>query len=154
MVGRIILIITVLGVLSGCARISASPFNPFNWFGRGEEVETLTAGDLRPADPRPLVDQVTDLVIERVPGGAIVRARGLPPTQGYFDGALVSETRTASEDGVLTFAFRIVPPPSPQRVSTPQSREVLVGLFLSDQTLEGVRQIRVEAARNARVARR
>lgn len=153
MIGRLILILTLVGMLAGCASIAESRFNPFNWFGRGQEAETLAPGE-RPADPRPLVDQVTELVVERVPGGAIVRARGLPPTQGYYDGALVSETRNTPEDGVLTYQFRIVEPATPQRVSTVRSREVIVGLFLSDQTLEGVRSIRVEAARNARVARR
>ncbi len=154
MIRRLIVAISLLGMLSGCAGIAESRFNPFNWFAGGEEVETLVPLDARPADPRPLVDQVTELVIERAPGGAIVRARGLPPTQGHYDGALVRETRDGPRDGVLTYQFRIVPPPEPQRVSTPRSREVVVGLFLSDQTLQGVREIRVEAARNARSARR
>lgn len=154
MIARFIVLITLSGLLAGCAGIAESRFNPFNWFGRGAEVETFDPLDARPADPRPLIDQVTELVIERVPGGAIVRARGLPPTQGYFAGDLVSASPDTPENGILTYQFRIVEPRSPQRVSTPQSREVVVGLFLSDQTLQGIREIRVEAARNARSARR
>ncbi len=153
MIGRLILALTLLGVLAGCARVAESRFNPFNWFGRSQEVQTVAPGEI-PQDPRPLVDQVTELVIERVPGGAIVRARGLPQTQGYYDGALVSETRNAPVDGVLTYQFRVVPPAEPQRVSTPRSREIVVARFLSDQALQGVRSIRVEAASNARAARR
>ena len=97
------------------------------------------------------MDQVSRIAIDTAPGGAILRAVGLPPTQGYFEGALVL---TRSEPGVLTYAFRIVPPTAASRVSTERSREVVVGLFLSDQTLEGIREIRVQGARNARGLRR
>lgn len=154
MAKRLILTLAALGVLSGCTAISESRLNPFNWFGPGEQVETLVPLDAAPVDTRPLIDEVTELLVERTPGGAIVRARGLPPTQGYWDGDLVSETRGEPVDGVLTYEFRIVAPRDPQPVSTRQSREVVVGLFLSDQSLEGVREIRVVAARNTRASRR
>ncbi len=77
----IILVASVL-VLSGCARVSESRFNPFNWFGSSADEETVaTIGES--ADPRPLVAEVTSLVVERTPTGAIVRATGLPPDQGW-----------------------------------------------------------------------
>lgn len=154
MTGRLILILGLAAGLAGCGAISDSSLNPFNWFGGSSEVETLVPLDPVEADPRQLIDQVTELRIERTPGGAIVRAAGLPPTQGYWDGALIPENRGDPVGGVLTYQFRISEPVTPQRVSTERSRRVTVGAFLTEQALEGVREIRVVGARNARAARR
>ena len=154
MARRLILTLTVLGLLAGCARIAESRFNPLNWFGRGSEVETLAPLGPEAPDSRPLIEQVTELVIERVPGGAIVRARGLPATQGYWDGELVADNGGDPVEGILTYRFRVIPPVGQRPVSTPRSREVIVGQFLSDQSLEGVREIRVVSAGNTRSARR
>lgn len=142
------------GSLGGSAG-SGGSFNPFNWFRSGSDEETVE--DVRfqiPVDQRPLVANVTALVIEQAPGGAIIRATGLPPEQGWHTAELVNETGSAPVDGVLTFAFRAVPPESPTRVSTQQSRELIVALKLSVFELAGVREIRVVGARNSRVARR
>lgn len=153
MTARLIVWMTVLGLLAGCASIAESRLNPFNWFGRSQEVAAADPLAV-PEDPRPLIDQVTELVVERTPSGAIVRARGLPPTQGYWDGTLVADNRGEPVDGVLTYRFRVIPPADPARVSTVQSREVVVGQFVSQQALAGVRQIQVVAARNSRAVRR
>ncbi len=139
-------------VLTGCA----SKLNPFNWFKRGSQEETLAA-DFNPkviVDGRQLVDQVTVLTIEKTPGGAIIHAVGLPPTQGYWDAELLAENAEKPVNGVLTYQFRIQQPPGFERESTPQSREVVVGHFVSNSKLQGVRQIRVLGARNARSSRR
>ncbi|MEM9975308.1 MAG: hypothetical protein AAF771_14110 [Pseudomonadota bacterium] len=143
-------LILALVVLSGCARVAESRLNPFNWFGRGDAEVTVTRVEVI-EDPRPLVAEVSGVSIDRVPGGAILRAVGLPPTQGYFAGALVAE---AAGPGILSYTFRAVPPDEASRVSTVPSREVVVALFLSDQTLAGVRQIQVVGATNARAVRR
>lgn len=149
MTGRIILALLVVATLAGCARVAESRFNPLNWFGRSERAQVVTADPN--ADPRPLVAQIITLRVEQVPGGAIMRATGLPPIQGYYDGALLPLGR---EDGVLNYEFRASAPPTQTRVSTQRSREVVVGVFVSDQTLSGVRQIRVSAAANALAVRR
>ncbi|MGR3756970.1 MAG: hypothetical protein ACU0AT_07065 [Tranquillimonas sp.] len=152
---RAIAAVLVLGLAAGCARVAESRFNPFNWFGGSTEVATLTPPEgyaAAPVDRRPLMDQIAALSVDRTPGGAIVRATGLPPSQGWWDGELVAAGEP--EAGILTLQFRAVPPARPSRVSTPRSREVVVGLFLSDRELEGLREIRVNAARNARSARR
>ena len=148
--------LVVLGLLAGCASLSESRLNPFNWFQRSEEVATLTPEDgfADTNDARPLIEQITALSIERTLDGAIVRATGLPPTQGYYDGELVSVSDREPVDGVLEFDFRAYPPLAPTPSGTRQSREVIVGLFLSAQDLAGVSQIRVNAASNARAARR
>ena len=101
-------------------------------------------------DPRPRVDQVTGLNITRMPGGAILEATALPPRQGYWGSGLILE---GVENGVLTFQFRAFPPSQATQVSTVASREVTVARFLSDQTLEDVRQIQVVGVRSSRSVR-
>lgn len=147
--------IALLGSLvatMGCSTIAESRFNPFNWFGRSQSVEAAAPAEV--VDPRPLVDEVTRLSVDPTPGGAILRATGLPPTQGYYDGALVSVSDGVPVDGVLEYNFRAFPPPEAARVSTAQSREIVVGLYLTRQELTGVRQIRINGAGNTRVASR
>ena len=140
---------------SGGSFGSGGNLNPLNWFRSDAGEETVeTVNFERPADQRPLVAEVTALVIEPMPGGAIVRATGLPPEQGWHTAELVRETGDEPVESVLTFAFRAIPPVARTRVSTQQSRELTVALYLSDFDLANVRQIRVVGARNARVARR
>ncbi|MBM9593040.1 hypothetical protein JM664_00755 [Rhodobacteraceae bacterium MCCB 386] len=140
------------GAVAGCARIGRSRLNPVNWFGRAERVETVAAPVQGVSDPRPLVPQVTNLTVERNPGGAIVRATGLPPVQGWHGAALVPVPNAGQ--GVLAYQFRALPPAGPTRVSTERSRELVVAVFLTDQALAGVREIQVSGATNALAARR
>lgn len=146
----VILLVGALTV-SGCARISESRLNPFNWFGGSEEQRVETVEVVR--DPRPLVDQVTSLAIERTPTGAIIRAVGLPPTQGWYDAALVSDT-DGPVDGVLSYRFRAFPPVERTRVSTRQSRELSVARSISTTELAATSAIRVIGARNVLTTRR
>jgi hypothetical protein len=90
--------------------------------------------------------------VEPIPGGAIVRARGLTPTQGWWDAELVA--KDVDEDGVLVYEFRLLPPVGRTDVNTQQSREIDVAIFISDVKLENVREIVVQGATNARVSRR
>ena len=142
-------------VLASCG-ISETRMNPFNWFGGDEEptsaqpIEVVERRDLRP-----LVAEITQLVIERTPGGAIVRVSGLPPTQGWYGADLVPVTRDgAPVDGVLSFSLRAQAPDGPTRVSTRQSRELTAAVFISDTRLSGIRVIQVTGAQNSRIARR
>lgn len=136
--------------LGGCG----TPLNPANWFG-GSEPATATMGPVAlpttAEDGRPLMAQVISLDIDQMKGGAIVRAVGLPPTQGYWDADLVAQP---VQDGVMTYEFRALPPPGPAAVSTQQSREVAAGAFLSTYDLQEIRQITVVAAGNALTSRR
>lgn len=98
---------------------------------------------------------ISDLTIERVPGGAIIRATGVDQMQGAFNVGLVA--RNAEElpvDGVLTYTLERQRPEGPRPVGPVQTREVVVARKLTDQQLRGVRTIRVEAAQNARALRR
>lgn len=146
-------------VLAGCGRIRDSRLNPFNWFGRSTETVTTAAAAEPvvpglPADPRLLVAEVTEMEVAREPGGAIVRASGLPPTQGWWDAALVAENGGDPVDGVLTYRFVVDQPRGATRVSTPQSREVTAAAWLSETRLAEVRQIVVLGAQNSRSSRR
>ncbi|MBV0911738.1 hypothetical protein [Anianabacter salinae] len=141
-------------IVAGCS--SGSRLNPRNWFGGSEAVTNpdLRRADIAAQDPRPLVNQVTAFAVEQVPGGAILRATGLPVRQGYFDGELIPVADERPIDGILSYQFRINPPVTTTAQGPQPSREVIVARFVSDQTLEGVSQIQVVAAQNALGTRR
>jgi len=135
------------------AACGGSRWNPLNWFGGSREVAVAQTGPDGgpPADTRPLVDQVLSMTVERYSGGAIVRATGLPPTQGFWDGKLVAQP---IEKGRLTYRFILYPPIEPTRVSTQASREVTAGASVSQITLDKISEIVVQGANNARSSRR
>lgn len=145
--GKLLVILALLVAVPSCGRIADSPVNPLNWFGRSVAVDSDTSNPA--ADPRPLVTQVTALRLERVPGGAIIHATGLAARQGYYGGALVPLNRGMPVDGLLAYQFRVKPPIEATRSGPARSREIIVGLFVSDQTLAGVRQIQVSGETNA-----
>lgn len=145
--------------LGACSGFRQSKVNPFNWFGGSKKtapvaIDPVTGGKVAPPDTRPLVAEVETLVVERRPGGAIIHATGLTPTQGWWNAALIAENDGKPVKGVLTFRFVIASPLSPTPVSTPQSREVTVATYLSDAQLDGVTQITVTGLTNARSSRR
>lgn len=146
------LLVAALAV-TGCGRIRDSKINPFNWFG-GSKEEKVQVVDGVPEDPRPLVQEVTGLEVARQPGGAIVTATGLPPTQGWYDAALLPANDGQAEDGVLTYRFVVNQPLELRRTSTPQSREVTAAVYLSDIRLQDVRKIVVQGAANSRATSR
>ena len=144
--------------VSACGGTSSSRLNPFHWFRRAPQATDTLApkGGYAAAlqDNRVLVDQVTTLKIERMPGGAIVRASGLPQTQGWWDGELVAENDGEPDDkGVMTYRFVVAAPREPTAVSTPVSREITVAAYLSDLKLARLRRITVVGARNSLSAR-
>lgn len=136
-----------LAALAGCS----TRLNPLNWFGGSERVETVEPVEVR-LDPRPLVPQVTELAVDRHPSGAIIRATGLPPRQGWYDGSLVRVPDT--DPGVLAYQLHAWAPSYQTQVSTPQSRELVVATFVSTDRLAGIREIRVSGALNTLSARR
>jgi hypothetical protein len=140
-----------LVALSACAGVRDSKVNPFNWFKKSRP-EPVMAMPVAPVDDRMLVENVLSLAVEPFPGGAIIRATGLPPTQGYWDAELVAQP--VDDNGKLVLEFRIFPPVTPAGVVNQQSREVVAGLRLSNIKLDGVRQIVVQGASNARSSSR
>jgi hypothetical protein len=101
-------------------------------------------------ETRALIQEVTLVSLDGTVGGKILRATGLPPQQGFWDGELVPEGDGPDDKGVLTYDFRARGPLAPTRVSTVPSREVVVAVFISTQKLAGVRLIRVVAETNSR----
>ena len=112
-------------VLTGCATVRDSRVNPFNWFGKARSAPIAqSSAQANPLIPqtssifsrkrnsnavyngRP-VDQITDLTIERVPGGILLRATGLAARQGLYDVQLVPQNKDELPvDGVLTYRQR------------------------------------------------
>ncbi|KEJ87971.1 hypothetical protein [Sulfitobacter donghicola] len=160
--------------LGACGFVRDSALNPGNWFGRSTS-EQIEVADEKPVNPlipsesglfariradeatyegRPF-DEIVSLKVERVPGGAIIRATGRADRQGIYSVRLTP----ADEDekpvkGVLTYRLEGIKPDANTPVGGTATREVTAARKLTDQDLRGVRSIRVEGARNARVARR
>lgn len=146
----LLVILSAALMLGGCGTVRESRLNPFNWFGGSTvEVVAVAPGQV-PADPRPLVDLVVEMSVDRAPGGAIVQATGRPPRQGYWKAALVRDRATPGADGVVVYDFRVAPPDRPTSVGTEPSREVTAAVYLTDQDLETIRAIVVRGDRNQR----
>lgn len=155
-------------VLTGCATVRDSRVNPFNWFGTARsEPLTRTEAETNPLIPqrsglfaasreraavyngRPF-DQVTDLTIEPVPGGALIRATGLAARQGIYAVQLTPDNEDELPvDGVLTYRLEGVEPERNTPVGAQPTREVVAARKVTNQTLAGVRTIRVLGQRNA-----
>ncbi|QUJ77727.1 hypothetical protein KDD17_07190 [Sulfitobacter albidus] len=169
------LLLIAATALGGCAVVRDSAVNPANWFGRSAPAP-VAAEDAKPVNPlipqgggglfgrravteetyegRPF-EEVVDLKVERVPGGAIIRATGRAARQGIYSVQLTPANEDElPENGVLVYRLEGVRPDFNTPVGTQPTREVTAGRRLSDQQLRGVRSIRVEGTQSARVARR
>lgn len=150
--------LALLVTLSACGGVRESRLNPFNWFGRSEARASSSRENaekfVRPGDQRPLVDQVISMAVEQTPEGAILRATGLPPTQGYWDAELVRYEGEGAPAGVLVFDFRLSPPFYRKDVGREYTREVVVAKMLTLNDLAGISRIVVRGARTERSARR
>lgn len=151
----------VLITLTGCARVSESRLNPFNWFANSTEVNAAAPEERRPlvpenrrtqiVDTRPMIQSVSAMSVDRAPSGAIVRATGLAPTQGYFNAELVE---VGTSNGVLMLEFRAQAPAGFEAEGTSRSRQINAGYVIDATTLSGIRSVRVQAATNARTSAR
>ncbi|MCU0801610.1 MAG: hypothetical protein MUD11_07515 [Rhodobacteraceae bacterium] len=146
------LLLICVTLVAGCGGFRDSRLNPLNWFGRSETVTTLAPAPAE--DPRALVADVIDMQIDQLPGGAILRATGRAPTQGYWQAELVLREGPDQDPAAQIYDFRIFPPLTPTASGTPQSREVTVAVYLSDIDLAGLQSITVQGAANARAIRR
>lgn len=158
--------------LSACAAVRDSRVNPVNWFGNsrsGPVVQAETQEETNPLIPQNTraglfaslrdqtelyvgtpIDQVTDLVIERVPGGAIVRATGIVDQDRVYDVRLTTDSdENKPVDGVLTYQLRGIHEQRVTRTLSQRVRTVTAARRLTDQELEEIRVIRVEGRRNA-----
>lgn len=131
--------LTLTLVLAGCG----------SWFGAEDsaaaEPEVVT-------DPRPLVADVLSLKVDAIPSGAIIRATGLPVTQGYWSADLVA--RPLEADGTLVFDFRILPPLADLPQGSQPSREVTAAVSLTNYKLRNVSRIVVQGKNGSISAKR
>lgn len=162
-----VLVLSAL-ILGGCATVRESRFNPFNWFGRStsqpvvatdEGVNPLIprrrsifqAREAAPYAGRP-IGEISELLVERRPGGAVVRVTGVADRLGPWDVRIVAVDAETDED-TLTFDMRNLSQPGPSGGSD-AARSVTAAIALTDQQLAGIREIRVKGARNIRTVRR
>lgn len=154
-------------VLTSCGSVRDSAFNPFNWFGRSTSEPVATEGEVNPLIPRRKasifrkeqddsyrgsnVGQVSELLVERRPGGAIIRATGVTDYLGPFELKLVKLDDQSDAD-TLTYALRAYQPRQPG--GGQRARTVTAATWVTDNELAGIREIRVLAERNSRVTRR
>jgi hypothetical protein len=144
---RALILMTVLGLtLGGCGKTN---LNPLKWLSKSRkdaQVEVYAA----PVDPRGLIATVVTLEIEPLRSGVLVRATGLPPTQGFWDAALVPLPNDGSDH--LVFEFRIFPPSVPAADGTQVSREITAAASVTTFDLSGITVIEVRAASSEELA--
>ena len=154
-------------VLSGCGSMRDSRLNPMNWFGRSSSEPVAVQREVNPLIPARrasifrqekddsykgwLVGEVSELRVERRPGGAIIHATGVADYQGPYELKLVKLDAETGE-GVLTYELKAYQPRT--GVGSEWSRTVSAAVWLTDNDLAGVNTVRVKAARNIRTARR
>ncbi len=158
-------------VLGACASVRESRVNPLNWFGQSRSAPVAQEVNTNPLIPRSgglfsrstddetyagtPFEQVTNLTIERVPGGAIIRATGLAARQGIYQVQLTPENEDELPvEGMLTYRLEGLRPSRPTPVGAVPTREVIAARRVTDQQLLGVTRIRVEGQLNAQVSRR
>ncbi|WP_323764693.1 hypothetical protein [Marinovum sp.] len=154
--------------LAGCASVRDSRANPFNWFGQSQSVAVAPAeSDVntliperraffgkRDAPPYPggLVEQVTEMHVRQLAGGALVEVTGvLTSIEGYDVRLLPLED---ADPATLSYEFRAIQPRYGAGVGPARARTVTAAIRLTDQELAGVRTIRVVAQGNIRTAAR
>ena len=157
--------------LTACGTVRESRLNPFNWFGGSREAPAQPVQSDNPLIPQRTgflgsrreadiytgvpVEVIRDVVVERVPGGAIVRATGVSRFQNIYDIRLTPANEDeVPVDGVLDYRLEARIPERPIAGGSENLRSVIVARSLTDQQLEGVRQIRVSGTQNAQVSRR
>lgn len=137
-------------VLAGCGQVRDSRANPFNWFGGSQEGAQL--GEIKPEDGRPLVAEITALTVEPTSTGALVRAEGRVPAQGWHSPTLVAENNGRPVNGVLTYRF--IASPAIAANEPGGARIVTAVAPVSAMTLDQVARIVVAAEANSRSVNR
>ncbi len=165
------LLILATVTLTGCATVSESRFNPLNWFGSSQpDPSAMNPADaeVNPLIParrlslfqnnqpeafagRPIAE-ITELLVERRPGGAIIRATGQASRVGPFDVRLITD-ETDDDPTTLVLDLKALQQAGPRNVG-PLARQVTVARWITDQELRAVRTITVRGANNARTVRR
>lgn len=167
-------VLIVAGIaVSGCTAVRESRVNPFNWFGGGAPapaVQNTGTGAANPLIPERRaslfrrdeaeedayagwpVGTIDELLIERRPGGAIIRVTGIADRAGPFDVRIV-EDAAQTGPGTLAYTLHALQSAGPRNTGE-NARKVTAAIWLTDQELAGIGEIRVGGASNALVTRR
>ncbi|ETX14711.1 hypothetical protein OCH239_22180 [Roseivivax halodurans JCM 10272] len=158
------------GLAAGCGAVRDSRVNPFNWFG-GATSRPVAAGTTGAANPllpersraglfrreteevyaAPPIAVIDELLIERRPGGAVIRTTGIAERAGPFDVRLVAEEQ--AEPTALVMTLRALQRPGPRNTG-PDARKVTAARWLTDSELAGIGRIEVRGAQNVLTTRR
>ena len=159
-------------VLAGCGGWDDSRANPRNWFGKSRSTQLVLAEDPEAVNPlipqkssiaqRPeevdtsvLITSITELKVERNTTGATILVTGIASRQGAYDVELRPEPADeATTKGTLNFTFRVVYPSDPTPIGSDHTRTVHEAYSLTNQDLQGIQLIRVQAEQNVRETRR
>lgn len=147
--------LVLLTTLTACSTVRGSRLNPFNWFGGSEPAPAQVVEQVVPVveDHRLLAQQITELHIDRMPGGAIVRATAVMASQGWWEAELVARDEDPA-DGDLVLEFRVLPPVATTATGTPRSRQVTAATYLPDLRLERITRLSVVGETNGLTSRR
>lgn len=164
---QVLALVLIGTTVSACGAVRESRFNPFNWFGGSTSVPVQASeSEVNPLIPRrnPIlspreqayggtpVQNVTDLHIRRVQGGAVIEVTGVMRSAGSFDVRLTREDSERSD--TLVYTMRALQPRATSGVGSAYSRTVTAATRLTDQQLAGIRVIQVRALENVRSSRR
>lgn len=160
-------------LVSGCSTVRESNANPFNWFGGSDTpAPAAPAGEVNPLLPDSgglfansraerarykgiPVQTVSDVTLEKVPGGVMILATGITAMQGSYDAQLTPvNAREEPEDGVLSYRLEAIPDTEARTTGTLEARTIEVGRSIRDQDLGDTKVIRVIGATNVRDANR
>jgi len=140
---RYIVLAPMALALAGCDFLAGEP-----------EIERLEpAPEVFVVDNRAPVRTVNSLRRDRLPGGVVITAVGVPEVQGHWDAELVPLTEDGPVNGELVFEFRVARPALPTQPGTERSREIVTARFLSDIQLRGVNRVVVNGENNSRSIR-
>lgn len=139
--------LVALLALTACSNWGTSKVNPTNWFSGAQANAVVPVATELPGDPRPLVDRILSMQIENHTTGAIVRATGLPPTQGFWNAELVA--LPINDKGKLVLEFHLVPPGPGAPVVNQRSREITVAYDVTAYQLRTITSIEVRSASNS-----
>jgi len=158
---KILILLFLSGlVLSGCGLWRRSNSNAAAVAGETNPLIPERSGGMfarpEPQDLSVPIEEITELKVEPTPSGAIVLATGVAARQGAYQARLVPDNvdLIPSENGELTFSFRVIYPERRTQVGTRNSRTIVDGFTLPSAVLKNVRVIRVQGRLNEQVSRR
>ncbi len=142
------LALCALFAVTACSGVNMDAVNPMNWFDRGSSEQTAAPEPLEVVDAREFVPQVIEASPQPISNGIILLAKGVTPTSGYWDPALVPTNNEQPVDGILTYEFRVASPALADGETTAESTELQAARTITGDKLEGVSTIRVVSATN------